>query len=54
MYGRKPDCPLVIYDQSTGVDFTLQNETLFHIVAQCGVLGVYDVNGQEDFLLCSL
>ena len=49
MYGRKPDCPLVIYDQSTELDFKLQNKTLFHIVAQCGVLGCTMLTGKKIF-----
>ena len=44
-----PRTELIIYDQSTDVDFRFRNETVYHIVVQCGVLGCSKLTGKKIF-----
>ena len=44
-----PKTELILYDQSTDVDFTFRNETVYHIAVQCGVLGCSKVTGKKIF-----
>ena len=44
-----PKTELVLYDKSTDVDFDFINETIYHIVVQCGVLGCSKLTGKKIF-----
>ena len=49
----KPNIDLTVYDQSTDVYITFKNETIFHIIGQCGVLGLSKGNSKKIFCYAS-
>ena len=50
-YNPKHD--IILYDQSTDVDFHFKSEIIYHIIVQCGVLGHSKMTGKKIFCYAS-
>ena len=48
-----PNTDLTVYDQSTDVYITFKSETIFHIIGQCGVLGLSKGTSKKIFCYAS-